>query len=58
MEFFVSKRRKLYAGEAGVDFAEDVADDWAENHKSRNNNDSNQNKNQRVFNETLAFFLG
>ena len=58
MIFFCTNRSKLYAGQAGVDFAEDVTDDWAENHQSRNNNDSYQNKNQSIFNKTLAFFFG
>ena len=48
----------LEAGQAGVDVAEDITDDWAKNHQSRNNNDSYQNKNQRVLNKTLAFFFG
>ena len=41
---------KLYVAETGIDLAEDVTDDRAENHERRDNNDSNQNKNQRVFN--------
>ena len=48
----------LEAGQAGVDIAEDVTDDRAKNHQSRNNNDSYQNKNQRILNKTLAFFFG
>ena len=50
--------RKLHGAEAGVDRAEDVTDDRAEDHKSRDNNNGNQNKNQRIFNQTLTFFLG
>ena len=59
MELFVTslRYRKLHGTEAGVNLAEDVTDDWAEDHKSRNNNDSYQNKNQRVFNQTLTFFF-
>ena len=48
----------LHAAEAGVDFAENSADDWSEDHQSRNNNDGYQNENQRIFNKTLTFFLG
>ena len=56
--FILNYDLRLEAGQAGVDITEDVTDDWAENHQSRNNNDSYQNKNQRVLNKTLAFFLG
>ena len=50
--------RKLHGVEAGIDLAEDVTDNRAEDHKSRDNNNGNQNKNQRIFNQTLTFFLG
>ena len=45
------------AREALVDAAEHVADDRAKQHEDCNNNDSNQNKDQRVLNQTLAFFF-
>ena len=48
----------LHSAEAGVDFAEHVADDRAEDHESRDNNDGNQNKNQRILNQALAFLFG
>jgi hypothetical protein len=48
----------LETGKAGVDVAEYVADDGSEDHQSRNNNNGYQNKNQRIFNEALAFFFG
>ena len=58
--FFITSMgfRKLHGAEAGIDLAEDVTDDRAEDHKSRDNNDGNQNKNQRIFDQTLTFFLG
>ena len=56
--FFNYLKIKLHSVEAGVDLAEDVTDDRAEDHESRDNNDSNQNKNQRIFDQTLAFFFG
>jgi hypothetical protein len=43
--------------EAGVDGAEGVADDRTQDHKGRDNNNGNQNKNQRVFDQALAFLL-
>ena len=43
---------------ACVDGAEDVTDDGAEYRKYRDNDNSNQNENQRVFDQTLTFFLG
>jgi hypothetical protein len=49
---------QLHSVEAGIDLAEDITDDRAEDHESRDNNDSNQNKNQRIFDQTLTFFLG
>jgi hypothetical protein len=45
------------AREAGVDGAEDVANDRAKKHEDRNNNDSNQNKDQSILYQTLAFFF-
>ena len=50
--------RKLHATEAGVDLAEDVTDDRAEDHERSNNNDSYQNEDQRIFDQTLAIFFG
>jgi len=47
----------LHAVEAVVDGAERVADDRAEDHEGRDNNDGNQNKNQRIFDQTLAFLF-
>ena len=45
------------AAEAVVDGAEDVTDDGAEYHKYRDNDNGNQNENQRVFDQTLTFFV-
>ena len=50
--------RELHAAQAGVDFAENAADNRAEDHQSRDNDNSYQNENQRIFNKTLAFFFG
>ncbi len=52
------KPLKLHGAEAGVDRAEHIANDRAEDHEGRDNNDGNQNKNQRILNQALAFFLG
>jgi hypothetical protein len=48
---------ELHAAEAGVDFAENAADDRAEDHEGRNNDNGYQNEDQSIFNETLAFFF-
>ncbi|MGB7874730.1 MAG: hypothetical protein WBL25_10125, partial [Anaerolineales bacterium] len=44
-------------GEAVVESAEYVADDWAKQHEDRNNNNSNQNEDQSILYQTLAFFF-
>ena len=49
--------RGLDAGEAGVDFAEYVTDDWSEDHEGCDNYDGDQNEDKSIFNETLAFFF-
>ena len=41
---FFTNWRKLDAGKAGVDFAEYIADDRAEDHEGRNNDDGYQNE--------------
>ena len=55
---FSLARRELHAAQAGVDFAENAADNRAEDHQGRDNDNSYQNENQRIFNKTLAFFFG
>jgi hypothetical protein len=55
--FLLQFGHQLHGVEAGIDLAEDIADDRAEDHKSRDNNNGNQNKNQRIFDQTLTFFL-
>jgi hypothetical protein len=55
--FFTSKC-ELHRVEAGIDLAEDVADDGSEDHESRDDDDGDQDEDESVFNETLAFFFG
>ena len=43
--FFVKLTCILHGAEAGVDFAEYVADDRSENHESGDHNDGDQNEN-------------
>jgi len=56
--FIYYKKVELQTTKAGVDGVEDVTDHGSEDHERSDNNDSNQNKNQRIFNQTLAFFFG
>jgi len=44
-DFFVKLTCILHGAEAGVDFAEYVADDRAEDHESGDHNDGDQNEN-------------
>jgi hypothetical protein len=55
--FFIAQR-VLHGAQAGVDFAENAADNRAKDHQSRDNDNCYQNENQRIFNKTLAFFFG
>jgi hypothetical protein len=45
------------ADQAGIDLGEHIADDGAEDQQNSNHNDSNQNKDQRILDQTLAFFF-
>ena len=47
----------FYELEACIDGAENFTDQRAEDCENSDNNDSNQNKDQRIFNQTLAFFF-
>ena len=47
----------LHRAEAGVDLAEYVADHRAEDHKRSDDNNGNQNKDQRIFDQALAFLF-
>jgi len=51
-------KSELHRVEAGIDLAEDVADDRSEDHESRDDDDGDQDEDESVFNETLAFFFG
>ena len=42
---FLTDRRELHVAEAGVYFAENVADDRAEDHESGDHDDGDQNEN-------------
>ena len=37
----MSLNNKLNSAEAGIDLAENISDNWAEDHESRDNNNSN-----------------
>ena len=52
-----SDPQELHGAEAGVDGAEHVTNDGSEDHESSDNNNGNQNEDQRIFNQTLAFFF-
>ena len=42
---FLKDQNVLDVAEAGVDFAENVANDWSEDHQSGDHDDGDQNKN-------------
>jgi hypothetical protein len=48
---------ELHALETVIDGAERITDNGAEDHQGRDHNNGNQHKNQRVFNQALAFFF-
>ena len=47
---------KLHSAKAGIELAEHVSDDWAEDHEGRNNYDGNQHKNKCILDQALASF--
>lgn len=54
---FLTENGNLHGLKAGVDLAEDTANDRAKYHQGSNNNNGDQNKNQSILNQSLASFF-